>query len=71
MEWISVTEKLPDRHINTVVLFKYKKGLPTYGIRMNCIDNVYGKDEWVFEPEEIEITHWIYLPPVPKDYQCL
>ena len=67
-EWISCKDRLPARHVAVAVLFKYKKGLPTHGEGINCIDRIQEKDVWAYEPEEIVITHWYPLPELPKEY---
>lgn len=70
MEWISVTDKLPnDGETVLVVVRRYSAGfLPMSAVEMAS----YSRDfDWVFDDAPvfgvIDITHWMPLPEPPKE----
>jgi hypothetical protein len=63
-EWISVSEKLPDDSYWYVLCYiKYLKSLWEY----NYIDILtYNKWLWSDGKNNYNVTHWMPLPPIPK-----
>ena len=58
MKWIPVTERLPEK--NTAVIVSDDNGI--------VFQALYAYDGWdLWEGNEVFITHWMPLPPPPKE----
>ena len=77
MDWIKVKNMLPDVHIPVLVTGKFRDGgaYDEYSVPSVCrrmMDGTWMSDEcadtYNYEEEfDIDITHWMPLPELPKD----
>ena len=60
--WISVEERLPDANVDVLVV--YEGGAEG---RYVGTDSIMKNAEWVWAGEDEKVTHWMPMPPPPKE----
>jgi len=62
--WIDVKERCPERHVKVLTYMAYPHSERGDGIfAIQCLYEY----RWEFDDESQRVTHWMPLPPPPKD----
>lgn len=72
-KWRKVEYELPEKHKVVLVCIKFNDNtlarsmayrVDTFGKQQWSTDLIYEEPNW-YEPDEIEVTHWMPLPDLP------
>ena len=67
MEWISVSDKLPEGDQTVLMIEKGQAGIPVIGWyeELDCIPGFYPAHS--FQTVRMHVSHWMPIPPLPEE----